>query len=71
MFGHFDFVHIIFTFFYFTCVESHLSMDKVLWKRYRGKLEHRETDIVETLRPPYRDNRIVVNAPTGSPVVER
>lgn len=32
-------------------VESSVSMDEVLQKLYRGKLEHREVDLVDRLAP--------------------
>ncbi|CAI9280141.1 unnamed protein product [Lactuca saligna] len=35
-------------------VESSLSMDEVLRKRCRGKLEHRNVDLVDRLPPPHR-----------------
>lgn len=50
-------------------VESSLSMDEVLRKRYRGKLEHREVDLVDLLPPPRRMDRLALTvAPSVSPV---
>lgn len=52
-------------------MESLLSMDEVLLKCYQGKLEHRETDLVEILPPPHRADRLVLTIATlVPPVVE-
>lgn len=39
-------------------------------KRYQGNLEHRETDLVETLPPPRRANRLALTATPVPPMVE-
>ena len=50
-------------------VESSLSMDEVLRKQYRGKLEHHEVDLVDLLPPPRRMDRLALTAaPSVSPV---
>lgn len=49
--------------FVFASVESPLSMGDVLRKRYRGKLEHQETDLVETLPLSCRDDWLAVTSP--------
>lgn len=44
-------------------------MDEVLRNRYRGKLEHRETDLVESLPPPCHIDQLALTAATPSPPV--
>lgn len=46
-------------------------MDKVLRKRYRGKLEHRETDLIDRLPPPRRLDQIALTAALPVPPVVR
>lgn len=50
-------------------MESPLSMDEVLRKRYHGKLEHRETDLVKTLLPPCWVDQFALTAATPVPPV--
>ncbi|CAI9269058.1 unnamed protein product [Lactuca saligna] len=55
--------------------ESSLSIDEVLRKRYQGKLEYREVDLVDRLPPPHRMNQLALTAapsisPTGSSASE-
>lgn len=50
-------------------METSLSMDEVLRKRYHEKLEHRETDLVKTLPPPRRANCLVLTVVTSIPPV--
>ena len=44
-------------------------MDEVLWKRYRGKLECREVDLVERLPPRRLDQLALTAAMLVPPVV--
>lgn len=46
-----------------TGVESPVSMDGILWKRYRGKLEHREIDHFETHLLQCHVDRLAVTPP--------
>lgn len=45
-----------------------MSMDEVLQKLYQGKLEHRDTDMVETLPPHRRVDRLALIAATSVPL---
>lgn len=46
-------------------------MDEVLRKHYQAKLEHQETDLVETLPPPRWADWLAITAATSvSPVAE-
>lgn len=53
----------------FTGVESSLSMDEVPRKRYRGKLEHREVDLVYRLPPPRRLDQLSLTTAASTPPV--
>lgn len=58
---------------YLCCVgvESPLSMDEVLRKRYREKLEHWEVDLAEHLPPPcYLDQLTLTSAAPTPPMAE-
>ncbi|CAI9304392.1 unnamed protein product [Lactuca saligna] len=46
--------------------ESLFSMDEVFRKRYKGKLEHREVDLVELLPPPRRLDQLALT--TAMPI---
>ena len=48
-------------------VESSMSMDEVLRKRYRGKLEYREVDLVDRLPPPRRLDQLALTAAPSAP----
>ena len=55
----------------FTGVESSLSMDEVLRKRYRGKLEYREVDLVDRFPPPRRMDQLALTAAPSAPLQVR
>ena len=62
-------LHVTYISFYFSLgVESSLSMDEVLRKRYRGKLEFREVDMFNRLCPPRRVDRLNTPTPPVPPV---
>lgn len=56
--------------FAFAGVESSLSMDEVLQKRYRWKLEHWEVNLIEMLLLPFRPDRLARTLPPVTLSVE-